>query len=132
MIFRYIPLMGIVFVIYAVITLTNPAAVWSHSVAQFTLPSGGMINLTVSYLFIAFALFVLFIEIVKSTSSSPQAMVEQALSALVFVFYLLSFLLFSFAAEATFFILMIISFVELLAGFIIMTVVARRDVSIGV
>jgi hypothetical protein len=58
-------------------------------------------------------------------------MIEQLFSMLAFIGFLLQFLLTPHAANPTFFILMVISLVETLAGFVILIKVARRDVKIG-
>lgn len=133
-VFRFIPLMGVVWALYNLIVVlySDPAhSIWSQVIWQYVLPSGGVWRPTFSYLFITFALFVLFIELVKSTTASNAAMIEQTLSTLVFIGLLVQFLLQPKFVESTFFVLLVISLVEVLAGFIIITKVARRDVEIG-
>ncbi len=129
-IFRFIPLMGIVLLLYNVFALnySNPTlSLWSQTAFTIALPSNAALSLSYSSIFILFALFILFIELVKSTTASNVAMIEQTLSTFVFVGFLLQLFLSPHVAEPTFFILMTISFVEVMAGFIILLKVARRD-----
>jgi len=57
--------------------------------------------------------------------------IEQVLSILVFIAFLIQFLVSPHAAEPTFFLLIIISLVEVLAGFVIIVKEARKDVHFG-
>ena len=133
-ILRYIPLMGIVLIIYNLINAGAGSAsgfAWGNTWKTMHLPSGAEISLTYSVAFTAFALIVLFIEIIKSTSASNHAITEQILSVLVFIVYLLQFLNSEKVAEPTFLLLTLMSLVEVLACFVILTKVARRDINFG-
>ncbi|MEO1262344.1 MAG: hypothetical protein AAFZ15_26290 [Bacteroidota bacterium] len=129
-IFRYIPLMGVVLILYNVLAM-SPSFSWNETFDTMYLPSGGEVALSFSEAFIAFALVVLFVEVIKSTSISNHAITEQVLSVLVFIAFLFQYLNSKEAAEPTFFILTLMSLVEVLAGFIILTKVARRDINFG-
>jgi glucan phosphoethanolaminetransferase (alkaline phosphatase superfamily) len=133
-IFRYIPLMAVVLGAYNVALYMWPdlgPEFWQRSFLTFKLPSEGMVTLNFSHIIIAAALGVLFIEIVKSTSASQAAMIEQSFSIIAFVAFLIQFFVSPRSAEPTFFLLMVISLVEVLAGFIILVKVARRDIAFG-
>ena len=133
-IFRYVPLMGVVLVLYNVISMSPGKGAsfnWDKTWDTMHLPSGGSVSLSFSEAFIAFALVVLFIEVIKSTSISNHAITEQVLSVLVFIAFLFQYLNSKAAAEPTFFLLTLMSLVEVLAGFIILTKVARRDINFG-
>lgn len=130
-IYRYIPFMGVVLLIYNVLSLqySDPTgSFWEHSMTTISLPSGHSLAITYSEAFIVFALFVLFLELIKSTSASNAMITEQVLSVLVFIVFLIQFLISPHAAEPTFFILIVISLVEVLAGFVIIVKEARKDV----
>ena len=133
-VFRYIPLMGVLLLVYNVLSQRaggGDGFPWDSEWRILQLPTGAEVSFTYSEGFLALALVVLLIEIVKSTSASNFAIVEQILSMLVFVVFLTQFLNSEHAAEPTFLLLTIISFVEVLAGFVIMTKVAKRDISFG-
>lgn len=86
--------------------------------------------MTYSYALIAVALIALFFELIKSTATKNTAVIEQTVSTLVFVIYPVQFIVSPDAAEPTFFVLGMISMVEMLARFIILISEARRDISI--
>jgi hypothetical protein len=74
------------------------------------------------------ALLCLFIEIVKSALPKPSSMVENGLSAFVFVIGLVLFLLAPPFATAEFFILVLMTLLDFIAGFTVMTYTSRRTV----
>lgn len=131
---RFFPLMGLVLLIYNLIAWMNKAPnlpIWNKTFTTITVAPGSVVTITNNIALITFALIILFFELIKSTTASNSAMVEQMFSMLVFIGFLLQFLLTPYAAESTFFVLMVISLVETLAGFVILVKVARRDVKIG-
>lgn len=129
-IFRYIPYMGFILVFYNLLSKRSNFS-WDHDWIILHLPSSSAVTLSYSEGFIALGLIVLFIEIVKATTVSNFAIIEQVLSVLVFVAFLTQFLNSEHAAEPTFFILTLMSLIEVLAGFVILTKVAMRDISFG-
>jgi hypothetical protein len=74
------------------------------------------------------ALIMLFVELLKSTSTGTSAIFNHALSMLVFIVCLIEFLLSPAFATSTFFLIMIMSLLDVLAGVIVTIVSARRDV----
>ena len=74
------------------------------------------------------ALIMLFVELLKSTSTGTSAIFNHALSMLVFIVCLIEFLLHPAFATSTFFLIMIMSLLDVLAGVIVTIVSARRDV----
>lgn len=130
---RIIPLMGVVLLLYNIFALSysDPnTSFWQQEMLPIHLPSGRTLMLTYGMVFISFAMLVLFIELVKSTTASNAAMIEQTLSTLSSIGFLILFLAFPHAAEPTFFMLLIISLVEMLTGFVIPVKVARIDVEV--
>lgn len=131
---RFFPLMGLVLLIYNLIAMMDKdpnLSIWNKTFTTITLSPGNVVTITNSIALITFALIVLFFELIKSTTASNSAMIEQLFSMLAFIGFLLQFLLTPHAANSTFFVLMVISLVETLAGFVILIKVARRDVKIG-
>lgn len=73
----------------------------------------------------------LFIELLKSTSTGASAIFNHALSMLVFIVCLVEFLLHPAFATSTFFLIMMMSLLDVLAGVVVTIVSARRDVEFG-
>jgi hypothetical protein len=95
-----------------------------------TMISGGVWTMSAGDVLIVLALVLLFVEMMKSTRTSNASIVDHLLSTFVFVAYLVEFLLVRGAASAVFFILMVISLVDVLAGFSVSIRSAGRDVNL--
>ncbi len=80
---------------------------------------------------LAVGLVVLFIELLKSANSRRVAIINHSLSLVLFVVCLVEFLLFPAFATSTFFLLTLMVLLDVLAGFIVTIVAARRDVDFG-
>jgi len=79
-------------------------------------------------LILAVALVVLFIELLKSTTSHRVVIVNHALSMILFVACLVEFLLAPAFATSTFFLLTLMVVLDVLAGFIVTIASTRRDI----
>ncbi|HRK68810.1 MAG TPA: hypothetical protein PKY73_14745 [Hyphomonas sp.] len=73
----------------------------------------------------------LFLEILKSTSTGTATIVNHGISLLLFILCLVQFLLMPNFATSTFFILMSMTLLDVLAGVIVTIVSARRDFGVG-
>jgi hypothetical protein len=128
-----VPLLIVPFILYN-LGLLLPAAdgdVWANQLFSVSMMSGGVWTMTLGDALIAATLVFLFIEIVKSTRTSNASIVDHLLSTFVFVAYLVEFLLVRGAAHHIFFTLMIITLVDVLAGFSVSLRSAGRDVNFG-
>jgi len=96
-----------------------------------TLPSAGVWQLTLGDILLVAGLFLLFFEILKATRSGGNSVVEHALSMIVFVVCLILFLIWDRAATSTFFLLMLMAMIDVIAGFSVTINAARRDYSAG-
>ena len=76
---------------------------------------------------ITLAILLLFGEMMKSTRIGIRTVVDHALSLILFLGMLVEFLLVKQAATATFFLLLVISFVDVLGGFAVTLRTAQRD-----
>lgn len=132
-----VPLMIVPFIVYNVFALgwfgDNSAAndIWQNVIWSVDMISGATWNMTLGDLMITLGLFLLFFEIMKSTRIGASSIIDHLLSTFVFVAYLVEFLLVGSAAHAVFFILMVITFVDVIAGFTVSIRSATRDVSVG-
>ncbi|PHY13744.1 hypothetical protein CSW58_03795 [Caulobacter sp. B11] len=82
-------------------------------------------------LLLAGALVVLFVELLKSTTSRKIAIINHSLSMVLFIVCLVEFLLAPAFATSVFFLLTVMVLLDVLAGFIVTIVAARRDVDFG-
>ncbi|MEO0544905.1 MAG: hypothetical protein AAFY99_13905 [Pseudomonadota bacterium] len=127
-----VPLMIVPFIGYNAILLTGgSAAGWASPVMSFTMISGGVWELTIGDIILVVALLCLFVEILKSTRTSNASVVDHLLSTLVFVAFLVEFLVVEGAATSVFFICMVMSLIDLMAGFSVSIRSAGRDVSLN-
>lgn len=104
---------------------------WGAKLFSLTMVSGGQWTMTLADLIVVIALILLFVEVVKATRTSNASLVDHLLSTVVFIAYLVEFLLIRTAATSLFFTLMLISLVDVLAGFSVSLRGARRDFSMG-
>lgn len=95
------------------------------------LPSGVLWYLTIGEVFILFSIIILFFELIKATKTRMGTSFEHIFSAFVFIGFLLHFILYNEAATGVFFLIMMFSLLDLVAGFTITISQARRDVSYG-
>ena len=73
------------------------------------------------------AIVFLFLEILKSTSTGTSTIVNHAVSMMLFILCMIEFLLAPNFATSTFFILMSMTLLDVLAGVVVTIVSARRD-----
>jgi hypothetical protein len=134
-ILRAIPLLVFPALLYAAVALTlDPAAVRGSLDQVFFntyLPSGALFTVTRGHGITMLAAGLLFLEIVKSTSVSRWALVENGLAFVAFTIAFIFFLLNSAFGTIEFALIMIMMLVDFMAGFIVMTISARRDVAFG-
>ena len=79
---------------------------------------------------LAFAILLLGVEVIKATRMGVRGLMDHILSMILFIVMLVEFLLVARAGTSTFFILMVISLVDVMAGFIITARTAQRDIQI--
>lgn len=97
----------------------------------FTPPSDAVWIMTWGDLFLLAGLGFLFVEVIVSTRSDKRTIINHGLSMGVFVIALLAFVTAPEFTTSTFFILMVMTLIDVVAGFIITIRVARRDIGFG-
>lgn len=105
--------------------------IWGNVAMELPMVSGAVWKMTLGDLMIALGLFLLFFEILKATRVAANTILDHLLSTFVFIAYLVEFLLVGSAAHSVFFILMAITFVDVIAGFSVTIRSASRDVTVG-
>jgi hypothetical protein len=124
------PLLLIPFAIYNMIAFLTPGVSWTSPVTTVHMMSGQDWVLTWGDILLAFAIFLLWVELVKSTRVGMRSVMDHVLSMALFVAMLVEFLLVQRAATSTFFLLMAIALVDVLAGFIVGMRTATRQIEV--
>ena len=125
-----VPLLVVPFALYNMIAFLTPGLSWTQSIVSIPMMSGASWTLAPGDLLIAFSVLLLFVEMLKSTRLSSRAIVDHLLSTMLFVVMLIEFLLVQRAATGTFFLLLMISFVDVVGGFTITIRTAQRDITV--
>ena len=124
------PLLVIVVIIYNIMMLTNslPLEQVAFSTAMM---SGARFSLNWGDCLIVSALFLLFIEVLKAARTGTSTIIDHILSTAVFVAALVEFLMAASAGTSTFFLIVVICLVDVVAGYSISIRAARRDFTVG-
>jgi len=94
------------------------------------LASGAEMTLRGGDFFVIAGLLALFLEMLKAARPGRATVLDHILSTATFVVALVCFLLLPEAGTATFFLLMVMSLIDVIAGFSISLFAARRDFSV--
>ena len=124
------PLLLVPFALYNMIAFLTPGVGWTAPVTTVHMMSGQDWVLTWEDILLAFAIFLLWIEIIKSTQIGPRSVMDHILAMALFIVMLVEFLLVQRAGTSTFFLLTTIALVDVLAGFIIGMRSPRRPIEI--
>src|SRR6202521_4734946 len=124
------PLLLIPFAVYNMIAFLTPGVSWTAAVTTVHMMSGTEWVLTWEDLFIAFAIFLLWIETIKSTRLGMRSVMDPILAMGLFIAMLVEFLLVKQAGTSTFFLLMMIALVDVLAGFIVGMRSSQRQIEV--
>lgn len=136
--FAAFPLLALPVLLYNLVLLTMSGGLRSSDAASqlaapmFTIhmTSGGTWPVSLSDLFLGGSLVVLFIELLKSTNSRNIAIINHSLSMILFVTCLVEFLLLKGFSTSAFFLMTLMVLLDVLAGFIVTIVSARRDIDL--
>ena len=106
----------------------DAAAQMGQTLFTIHMTSGGAWPVSLGDLLLGASLVVMFVELLKSTNSRNVAIVNHSLSMILFVACLVEFLLLKGFATSVFFLITLMVLLDVLAGFIVTIVSARRDV----
>ena len=134
--FAAFPLLALPVIVYNLLVLTLQGGLRATTAQadlggqMFTIhmASGALWAVSLGDLILAGALVVLFVELLKSTTSQRIAIINHTLSMILFIICLVEFLLFPAFATSTFFLLILMVLLDFLAGFIVTVISARRDI----
>jgi hypothetical protein len=124
-----VPLLAFVVMAYA--AFASGGADFALARFSVSMPSGGLWQISLGDMMLAFSLFVLFFEILKSTRTGGNSVVDHALSMIVFIVCLILFLIWPPAGTSLFFLIMLTTLIDVVAGFSVTIRSARRDYSVA-
>ena len=124
------PLLLIPFAIYNIIAFLMPGVAWSSVVSTVHMMSGVDWTMTTSDVLVALSILLLCGEVMKSSRISRRTIIDRALSLILFLGMLIEFILVKQAATATFFLLLVVGFIDVLGGFAFTLRSAQRDLTV--
>ena len=124
------PLLLVPFAIYNIIAFLMPGVTWTGVVATVHMVSGADWTMSAGDMLITLAILMLCGEVMKSTRIGTRTVVDHALSLILFLGMLVEFLLVQQAATATFFLLLVVSFIDVIGGFAVTLRSAQRDLTV--
>jgi hypothetical protein len=124
------PLLLIPFAIYNIIAFLMPGVSWTGTITAVHMMSGADWTMSAGDMLITLAVILLFGELMKSTRIGLRSVVDHALSLILFLAMLVEFILVRQAGSSTFFLLLVISFVDVLGGFAVTLRSAQRDLTV--
>jgi hypothetical protein len=126
-----VPLLMIPFAIYNILVFLMPGFAWNSEIWHFHMMSGGELGIASGDLMIAGAIGILLIEMLKSARLSRRTIIDHLLSMILFVGMLVEFLMVKAVVSTTFFLLLVIGFVDVTGGFAISIRAAQRDITVN-
>jgi len=128
--FRAIPLLAIVVVIWNVLVFVSGTPLDSEFIS-LPLPSSVSLSMTSAEALIGLGLILLYLEVLKATRTSTASVVDHVLSMALFVIVLLEFILVPALGTGAFALLVLLTLLDVIAGFTITISTARRDIGLG-
>jgi hypothetical protein len=126
-----IPALAVVIVAYNLLDYSGSMMDTESLYLDQILPSTAEFYLKVGDLFVLAGLIALFFEIIKAARLGAGTIVDHMLSTATFIAALVEFLLVPFCGTSTFFFLMVMALIDVVAGFSVSILSARRDYSVN-
>jgi hypothetical protein len=111
------PLLLVPFAIYNIIAFLMPGVSWTGTLATVHMMSGADWAMSGGDVLVTLAILLLFVEMMKAARAGARGIVDHGLSLLLFLAMLAEFLLVKQAASATFFLILVMSFFDVVGGF---------------
>ncbi|HZD89015.1 MAG TPA: hypothetical protein VE224_02870 [Pseudolabrys sp.] len=125
-----VPLLLLPFAIYNIVAFLMPGLGWATPVFSVHMVSGVNWTMSAGDILIVFAILMLFGEMMKATRIVLRTVVDHGLSLILFLGMLVEFILVPQTSTDTFFILLVLSFVDVLGGFVVTLRSAQRDLTV--
>jgi hypothetical protein len=113
-----VPLLVVPFALYNIVTFLMPGVIWNAPFLHVTLRSGADWPIAPGDVLLTFAILILLVELVKLTRLGVRTWVDHGLSFLLFAGMTAEFMLVQAVATPTFFLLVVIGFVDFFGGLI--------------
>jgi hypothetical protein len=110
------PLLVIPFAIYNIIAFLMPGVSWSAPLTHLQLMSGAEWTMSVGDILVTFTVLILIVEVIKFARIGTRSFVDHALALLLLFGMTAEFVWVTQAATATFFLMLVIAFVEAAGG----------------
>ena len=126
-----VPLLVFPFALYNILVLLIPGFSWNSEIWHVYMISGGEWGITPSDAIVAASVVILLIDMLRSARrAGRRTIMAHVLSMILFVGMLIEFMTVKAVVSSTFFLLLVISFVDVAGGFAvsIRAAVARRDI----
>ena len=126
-----VPLLIFPFALYNIVAFFVPGFSWNNEIWHVYMISGGEWGITPSDAIVAGSVLILLIDMLKwARRAGQRTILDLVLSMVLFVVMLIEFMTVKAVVSSTFFLLLVISFVDVAGGFAISirAAVARRDV----
>ena len=130
MMFIGFPLLLIPFAIYNILAFLTPGVSFTDPVLTVPMLSGGQWQISVGDLLAMLGILLLFLEILKATRLGVRSIVDHMLSLVLLIAMLGEFVMVARVATSTFFLLILLSFVDVISGFSVTIRTAQRDMSV--
>jgi hypothetical protein len=124
------PLLLVPFAIYNIVAFLMPGVNWTGTLATVHMKSGADWAMSGGDVLITFAILLLFVEMLKVVRIGSRGVVDHGLALFLFLAMLAEFVLVSQVASATFFLLLVLSFFDVLGGFTLTLRSERPNVTI--
>jgi len=124
------PLLLIPFAVYNIIAFLMPGVTWTGVVTTVHMVSGADWTMSAGDILVALAIILLCGEVMKSTRIGIRTVIDHSLSLILFLGMLVEFILVKQAATATFFLLLVVSFIDVIGGFAVTLRSAQRDLTV--
>jgi hypothetical protein len=124
------PLLLVPFAIYNIVAFLMPGVSWTGTLASVAMVSGATWTMSAGDMLITLAILLLVGEMIKSTRIGMRTVVDHGLSLILFLGMLVEFLLVKQAASASFFLLLVVSFIDVIGGFAVTLRSAQRDLTV--
>ena len=128
---RSIPILAPVIAAYNIFAFSAGMLDAESLLASWVLPSETEVFFKVGDVFIVAGLIALFFEILKAARSGAGTIIDHMLSTAVFIVALVEFLLVPACGTVAFFLLMVMALIDVVGGFTISILGARRDYSVS-
>ena len=123
------PLLLIPFAIYNIIAFLIPGVGWTDALTRVSFPAGGEWAMSLGDILVALSILLLLVEVIKAYRTGGRYVMDHLLSALLFVAMAVEFYLVPRATTATFFLMLVASFADVVGGVVAMR--RRRVVAVA-